>query len=202
MVQAKKAKKGQTLIPIHKHWVSHREITAILIFYEETIVYCIGGHIDKVDVYTCTGVPIYRCTSKVVNDLNEVFLQIYWVFKLRFAFLSIKTLLILRDNILYLDCIRFTLFTLFLFSTQWITRSYKTVIWLETMGTSQIENPICNVMTIAYYVILTSWLLKANIATINIYQRPLENVYTYLVFYSFASYILSPLGHCWHENYF
>ena len=97
--------------------MSHREITAILIFYEETLVYGIGGHIDKVDVYTCTGVQIYSCTSKVLSDLNKVFLQIYWVFKLRFAFLSIKTWPVLGDNILYPDCARFMLFTLLLFSS-------------------------------------------------------------------------------------
>lgn len=53
--------------------MSHREITAILIFYKETIVYCIGGHTDKVDAYTCSGVQIYSCISKVFSDLNKSF---------------------------------------------------------------------------------------------------------------------------------
>lgn len=32
------------------------------------------------DAYTCTGVQIYSCTSKVLNDLNKSFPQIYWIF--------------------------------------------------------------------------------------------------------------------------
>lgn len=35
-------------------------------------MYCIG-HTEKVDAYTCTGVQIYSCISKVLSDLSKSF---------------------------------------------------------------------------------------------------------------------------------
>lgn len=71
--------------------MSHREITAILIFYEEIIVYCIGGHTDKVNAYTCTSVQIYSCTTEALSDLNKSFSSDSLNFLLRFAFFSVET---------------------------------------------------------------------------------------------------------------
>lgn len=55
-------------------------------------MYCIGGHTDKVDAYTCIGVQIYSCVSKVLSDLNKSFSSaLLDFFLLRFAFLSPET---------------------------------------------------------------------------------------------------------------
>lgn len=53
-------------------------------------MHCIGGHTDKAGAYTCTGVQIYSCISKVLRDLNKSLSSDLLDFVLRFAFLSIE----------------------------------------------------------------------------------------------------------------
>lgn len=55
-------------------------------------MYCIGGHTDKVDAYTCTGVQIYSCISKAFIDLNKSFSSDLTGFLTQICFLINKDL--------------------------------------------------------------------------------------------------------------